>query len=180
MDNLHARMGAPAHDEPKNVSQEAPRYISPHPPVAVSEQKKNKDKKPRPKWLVVLVVVSVIAAVSLGVAKMVLNGGMDGINRDRYQAVFLADDSAGVSVYFGKLERLPDGYYKLSNVFFLPADQTADKISQDKTAQLARMADQIHSPQDMLILPREQIAYYQNMDESSTFAQYIKQNSQKN
>ena len=98
MDNLHARMGAPAHDEPKNVSQEAPRYISPHPPVAVSEQKKNKDKKPRPKWLVVLVVVSVIAAVSLGVAKMVLNGGMDGINRDRYQAVFLADDSAGVSV----------------------------------------------------------------------------------
>lgn len=172
-------MGATAHDEQKELPQESRRYVSPLPVPAV-EQKKDKNKKQLPKWLVPLALAIVAVIAVLGVSKMLWGGSADGINRGGYQAVFLADDSAGASVYFGKLERLPDGYYKLSNVFFLPADQTADKISQDKTAQLAKMADQIHTPQDSLVLPREQILYYQNMDDSSTFAEYIKQNSQNN
>ncbi len=175
MDTMHARLGErpDAHDQRREQAPVAPARNAEPSPL----KQKKRARLPRWAWLVAAIIC--LAAIVI-VGMRLFAGPADGIDHGKYQAIFLANSSSGVAVYFGKLERLPDGYYKLTNVYFLPSDQTADKIQKDNTLKLTKMTTQIHSPDDSMVLPREQIMYYQNMQDSSKIVQYIKQDSQKN
>lgn len=170
MDSLQARMGGTAQDEPAEAQYESRRYVSPHPVV-----EKKKDKKPRfPKWLMPVVIAVIALGLLIGAVRLIWGSSSDGIDHSKYQAVFLASDNSGNSVYFGKLDRMSDGYYKLTNIYYL-----LQKSSDTSDRELAKLAV-AYGSDDSMVLPREQVLFYQNMADDSKIVQAIKQDNQKN
>ncbi len=186
MENMQARINHST-DAPSEPSSEEP-YIPPQPePVRVdrpnytpprphrrqplSTAKKRSWKKP------VLIVATILLVIGLGWLIVKLFGGsVDGIDTNRYQAVFLSNNTLASNVYFGKLERMSDGYYRLTHVYYLQQTK-ADDQNKDAGVTLTKMTTQIHGPEDALVLPREQVLYYQNMRDDSKVVQAIKQDN---
>lgn len=174
MDNMHARMrGAEPQIEP--VEEKVPAPSHRYSPRVVAEKPAKKWLPTRWRWAVLAALV--VAMLGFGGYQAITNGN-DGIDHGKYQAVFLVSSSLPSNVYFGKLERMPNGYYRLTQVYYL-RNQTADKTKQDNTnITLTKMSTELHSPDDSLVLPREQILYYQNMQDSSKVVAAIKQDLQ--
>lgn len=177
MDNLHARMQHESEEvQPTVVAaprESSRRYTSPHPAPATPKT----PPKRRRVWMI-LVAALVVVALLFAVAWRFF-GVNDGIDHGKYQAVFLSSSTLPSNVYFGKLERMGNGYFKLTDVYYLqtPTDKTEQA---NTTLTVVKMTKEAHAPEDSLVLPREQILYYQNMTNDSKVVQFIKQDSQKN
>lgn len=94
------------------------------------------------------------------------------IDAGKYQAVFFTNGQ----VYFGKLQKLNGGYYKLNDVFYLQTQaatpdaaedgsenpqETSDQQSSDM--QLIKLGSEIHGPEDEMIINRDQILFFENL-----------------
>lgn len=178
MDTMHARMRGSEQAEPEEaqpVVAEPHRYVSPRPPVQ-NHVEPPKQKIKLPKWVLPIAIAVTIIGLSTIVWKTFFSGaGADGIDHSKYQAVLL---SGGNLTYFGKLERLSDGYYKMTDVYLMTSEQ-ASKVKEDNTLSLVKVTQQFYSPDNEVILPREQVLQYQNMSSDSKISQYIKQDTQK-
>lgn len=98
---------------------------------------------------------------------------------DTYQAVFLSNGQ----VYFGKLAPLNRDYMKLSDVYYLQQSQsealteeaaaeTAETTAEEATTQtefaVFRLGEtEIHQPTNEIILSREHIIMWENMEPTS-------------
>ena len=185
MDNMNARMKVPGQNVPEAVPVVAPvtEPLEPRQPAAPPPRRNHAviPRLPKKRWWLVAVIAVAVLALALGVWKLAINGmAADGINRSEYQAVFLVSTSLPSNVYFGKLERLSDGYYKLSDVYYLRNQQSSTTQQDNTNITLTKMSTELHSPEDALILPREQVLYYQNMKADSKVVQAIKQDRQGN
>lgn len=83
------------------------------------------------------------------------------IDSGKYQAVFTTNNQA----YFGKLQRLSDGAYRLTNVYYLQqSGSTAQKPdSTGQTPQLVKMGSELHGPEDAVIFPPQQVLFWENL-----------------
>lgn len=179
MDNMHARMRTPEHETPQagaSVQDDSRRYTSPRP--AVAPQRKN--KLAMTKWLGLLLVVIVVAGLAIGIFKYSGGAGEDGIDHSKYQAVFLSNGTITNNVYFGKLERMSDGYYKLNDAFYVKAAATTEENKDSNDITLTKLGSELYGPQDTLIIPREQVLYYQNMKDDSQVTEAIKKYTKEN
>lgn len=179
MDNMHARMRVPEREAERPqpaapAAEDTHRYVSPRP---VADTRKKQKGAGRKKWWLVGIIL-VVALLGVGAWKVFAGGtGADGIDHSKYQALFLSNGTITNNVYFGKLERISDGYYRLTDVFYIKAaqassDKSAAANSNDLT--LAKLGDtEIYGPQDTVIIPREQVLYYQNMKDDSKIVQAI-------
>lgn len=101
------------------------------------------------------------------------------IDGSKYQAVFFTNGQ----VYFGKLNNLNDNYFKLSKVFYLQtkADTADSKNPQETTTettpdvQLIKLGDEIHGPEDEMIISKDQILFFENLKKDATVAKSIDQ-----
>jgi hypothetical protein len=93
------------------------------------------------------------------------------INGGKYQAVFTTNNQA----YFGKLQRLSDGAYRLSNVYYLQqSGNTAQKPdSTGQTPQLVKMGSELHGPEDAIVFPPEQVLFWENLKSDGKVAKAI-------
>lgn len=176
MDNMQARMRG-SEREPQRatapaVQDDAHRYVSPRP----AAERPKKTKKSRAKWLWPLLALFVVAALAVGAWKMFFGAGADGIDTSKYQAVFLADNNTGNNVYVGKLHKMPDGYFKLTDAFYFQSTPVAadDKEKASADLKLVKPGDEIHAPEDTVIIPREQILHYENLKDTGKVAEAIK------
>lgn len=126
-----------------------------------------------PKKIVKKVILGVILAVS--VAVVVLAGLLfyrssvqNQIDTSKYQAVFFTNGQ----VYFGKLQQLSGGYFKLTDIFYLqaPADTTAESENPQATdtqqasdVQLIKLGSEVHGPEDEMIMNQDQILFFENL-----------------
>lgn len=181
MDNMHARMRVPERAPQTVESSYIPDSLPQDPPKAAPTENRKKHEWHWPNKLLLFAIAAIAAAGLLfGAGKVLLGGvGADGIDHTKYQAVFLVSSSMPSNVYFGKLERLSDGYYKLSDVYYLRTTSDKEK-QQDGNVTVTKMTTELHAPEDALILPREQVLYYQNMTDASKVVQAIKQDNPKN
>ena len=107
-----------------------------------------------------------------------MNSGPTGIDSSKYQAVFFANGQS----YFGKLQAFNGDYMKLKDVFYLktqPNDKTAadNQATTDQNSsdlQLIKLGDEIHGPEDELVISKDQILYYVNLKSDGKVAQAIK------
>lgn len=92
------------------------------------------------------------------------------IDKSKYQAVFFTNGQ----VYFGKLHKLDGDYYKLTDIFYIQANQTpANDDSKNPQAtddagaltetQLVKLGDEIHGPDDAMIINRDQVLFFENL-----------------
>lgn len=99
------------------------------------------------------------------------------IDASKYQAVFFANGQ----VYFGKLKQVSSEYMQLSEIYYLQAqaDGEADSKNPQETTtnqndvQLIKLGEEIHGPEDQMMISRDQMLFYENLKADGKVAQSI-------
>lgn len=164
--------------EPAAVKPQATYRPRPH-----HKQEKKRFFK-RPAFLVGLVVLAVLAMGAWFLLSSQKNAAT-AIDSSRYQAVFLANGQ----VYFGKLHPFNATAMKMTDVYYLQAtedDAAADPenpqqtSSASKNVELIKLGDEIHGPEDEMIILLNQVTFYENLKPNSKIAESIERHKQKN
>jgi hypothetical protein len=186
------RAGRPV--ERRTASRPEPAYRQPEPPQPVNEPPKpvhrapvqHRVEKEKKGWLKRLLwPLVVLAVVLLGIAGWLMwsnmnSSGAPGIDSSKYQAVFFENGQ----IYFGKLQPLDADHMKLTDIFYLQSQQSGkdstnpQASSSDQSAnsnmQLIKLGEEIHGPEDEMIVNKDQVLYYENLKDSGKVAQSIK------
>ncbi len=145
-------------------------------PHTVTAKKQPKQKKSF-KW-VIIAVVALGLVVGGWVAWQKLASADGGIESSKYQAVFLTDGQ----IYYGKLTVLNDRQYKLTNVFYIlsqnenkTANADGDTAETQNNAQLIKMGNELHGPEDAMMINRDHVLFYENLKPDGKVTQTINQ-----
>lgn len=87
----------------------------------------------------------------------------DAIDKSRFQAVVL---SSGV-VYFGHLREKNDDFYELRDAYFI---QEVKQAGKEPTRRVLPLKDEIHGPENAMIIPRGQVVSIENLRADSPVA----------
>jgi len=129
---------------------------------------------------IVITVLVLAAAAWFFVGK---TGTSTAIQSDKYQAVFFTNGQ----VYFGKLSQLNGDYMRLKGVYYLQnkeqaTDETTPQSASKQDAsdvELIKLGNEIHGPEDEMIVAKDQILFFENLKPAGTVSQTIS-NFQKN
>jgi len=139
-----------------------------------------KAKRPPLRFRLPIIIASLLLVAALGWAVWSgTQGGATGIDRSKYQAVFFTNGQ----VYFGKLSSANKDYMKLTDIYYLQAKATSESESENpqetttnqNDVQLIKLGDEIHGPEDEMIISKEQVLFYENIKEDGKVAQSIEQ-----
>jgi hypothetical protein len=162
-------------EEPQVVS-EPPKPVAHHTGAARSAAKEKKSFK-QFLWPIIVVIVA-LAAVAGWFAWSNMNGGATAIDSSKYQAVFFSNGA----IYFGKLQATSGGYMKLTDIFYLQSQDSTDKkdsanpqetSTSQNNVQLIKLGDEIHGPEDEMIISKDQVLFYENLKPDGKVAQSI-------
>ncbi len=100
------------------------------------------------------------------------------VDTTKYQAVFLnggtTSGSGAYTTYFGHIIRLNGSYMILRDVYYLPTSTTASQ-NQSANLQLTKLGCQQQSlPYDEMVINRNQVAFWENLQDSGKVVQAIK------
>lgn len=84
------------------------------------------------------------------------------VAKDRYQAVFMTNGQ----VYFAKITTISKETMKLTDIFYLQGNG-AD------AAPLAKLGDELHGPEDAMIVERKQVLFWENLKADGKVAKAI-------
>ncbi len=145
-------------------------------PHTVTAKKQPRQKKSF-KW-VIIAVVALGLVVGGWVAWQKLASADGGIESSKYQAVFLTDGQ----IYYGKLTVLNDRQYKLTNVFYIlsqnenkTANADGETAETQNNAQLIKMGNELHGPEDAMMINRDHVLFYENLKPDGKVTQTINQ-----
>jgi hypothetical protein len=116
---------------------------------------------------------------------VVIFGGISGtdqskyVKSDKYQAVFLTNGQ----VYFGNIKTIGKDYIQLDNIFYLTQNTQTDKsgnVTSNGNYTLVKLGcQQIHDPFDQMIISRDQVSFWENLQDGGKVVKSIQQfNSQ--
>lgn len=168
-----------AHRQPQTV---APETVREEPrPVRSTPRTHTEEKSVKRFILPAVVGFFIVALLAVGgwFAFNSTTGGAPGIASDKYQAVFFTNGQ----VYFGKLTSESGEYLKLTDVYYLQSQETVADESESENPQdagttqsnttLVKLGDEIHGPEDAMIISREQVLFYENLKSDSRVAESI-------
>lgn len=129
------------------------------------------------RWIIIAVIVFVIAALAcwwFGGTQ----SGIPGVDKAKYQAVFLVDGTQ----YVGKLTRLDDSHYKLTNAFYVSANQTP--VASDEAATpasggqvaLVKLESGLLNAENEITIPKDKVLLYENLKPDGQAAKLIDSN----
>ncbi len=121
--------------------------------------------------LVVAVAIVVLLGVLWHVFTMVTADST--VNGKEYQALFLTNGQ----VYFGKLTNTDGTYVKLTDIFYLQVQQQVQPSSttsnQQPQVSLAKLGGELHGPEDVMYVSRQQVLFWENLKASGKVSQAI-------
>lgn len=143
-------------------------------------------KKQRGKLLRAFSVVLLVAIALLigGMIWMIANGGgkteASYVAKDKFQAVFLE----GGQVYFGKIKDLNSQFMTVDNIYYLRVNEQVQPEGEDQQAQqdisLAKLGCELHGPQDLMVVNRDQVTFWENLKDdgqvAEAIAEFVRQN----
>ncbi len=146
--------------------------------AAEPRQSIQKSKSPK-RWLISAIILLVIAALSVAgwmVWNKTQHSAME-IDSSKYQAVFFTNGQ----VYFGKLQAYNGEYIKLKDIYYLQtqASEEVDQKNPQQTStaqngvQLIKLGDEVHGPEDEMVISKSQVLFYENLKSDGTVAQSI-------
>ena len=163
-------------DEPQQPVSEPPKPVH----RAAAPRQTAKEEKSRLKrflWPIVIAVIVLVVAGWFTWSKMGTAG--TAIDSGKYQAVFFTNGQ----VYFGKLQSFNGQYMKLTNIYYLQSQQASSDAANSKNpqatssdqnnVQLIKLGDEIHGPEDEMIISKDQMLFYENLKSDSKVVQSI-------
>jgi hypothetical protein len=125
--------------------------------------------------VVVLLVVAVLVALGFGGPKS--EGSY--VDSGKLQAVFLNTGQ----VYFGDIKSLNSKYLVLKNIYYLQTSNngsTTSTTAANTNVSLVKLGCELHSPYDQMIINREQVTFWENLQDSGQVAKAVKTFEQQN
>jgi hypothetical protein len=162
----------------RTASAPAARPVNGRPAAPAGSHINHSGQKKRKLPTLIVGIVLLIVLVLFGAWFAYQSKNPSYINGGKYQAVFFTNGQ----VYFGKLEKLDDGYMKLTKVFYLQSKTTAtddSKNPQDAASQkssdveLIKLGSEIHGPDDEMIISRDQVLFFENLKKDGTVTDSI-------
>lgn len=149
---------------------------------------KSKVKKNKQKLIALLVgIVVAVAVILLSGWFLHRSSTAATIDSGKYQAVFFTNGQ----VYFGKLSPVNAHYFKLTDVFYIQAQEAEAKEgegsenpqqtgSQSTDIRLIKLGSEVHGPDDEMIISKEQILFFENLKKDGKVSDSItKYNAEK-
>lgn len=128
------------------------------------------------KKAILLIVIILIAVAGVALYKEGTSWWADrAIKTSEYQAVFLTNNQ----VYFGKISGITKQYVKIKNIYYLQVPQQAQGSSSGSTTSttqpsLVKLGSEIHGPEDIMYVARNQVLFWENLKNDGKVAQAIK------
>lgn len=100
------------------------------------------------------------------------------VDPTKHQAIFLNNGQ----VYFGSITDLNQEFLTLSNIYYLRVNQQVQPGQQasQNDVSLVKLGCELHGPQDVMVVNRDQITFWENLKEdgqvATAIAEYIKAN----
>lgn len=184
-----AERRAASRPEPARRPSEEPQPIKEESPVVHRTTHHTPKEEKSRKWLIWPIVVVVVAIILGLVAWLTLSGSKNtsvAVDSSKYQAVFFTNGQ----VYFGKLHAFNDEYMKLTDIYYLQSQQSAETDKDSKNpqetsndqgnVQLIKLGDEIHGPEDEMIISKDQVLFYENLKSNGKVTQSIEKHKQSN
>lgn len=163
---------------PAQQSTEAPKPAKEAPKTAYRAvaPRPEKSSKRWVLWIGLVVIVVILCAGGWFAWSRMQNAGT-AIDSSKYQAVFFDNGQ----VYFGKLHAFNNEYMKLTDIYYLQTQTAKQEDSQNpqKTTadqgnvQLIKLGDEVHGPQDEMIISKTKILFYENLKSDGKVTQSI-------
>lgn len=159
----------PVHEPSRTVQQ----------PATVHHAPKTK-KTAKKRFTLPIIIIAVIILGALGwFAWSKMHSSGPAIDSGKYQAVFFTNGQ----VYFGKLQQAGSDYMKLTDIYYLQTQSgsAADSSNPQATTndqsnvQLIKLGDEIHGPEDQMVIVKDQMLFYENLKADGKVAKSIDQ-----
>ncbi|HEX2240908.1 MAG TPA: hypothetical protein VHJ82_07205 [Actinomycetota bacterium] len=117
-----------------------------------------------------LVLILVVAGITyLVTTKLFRDTPVEAfVGEGEWQAVILSNDR----VYFGRLSELDDDFFLLVDAYFLREQLDTQE---DPVRQVASLRLELHSPQDRMLINREEVVLVENLSADSPVIETIEQ-----
>lgn len=141
----------------------------------------------RIEWFAFTTLVALVLLIAIGwmiFSGTPTNSEAKEINKTKYQAVFLnggaTSGAVAYTTYFGHITKMTSSYLVLNDVYYLTTANTTDQ-NQSANPQLTKLGcQQLHSPEDKMVVNRSQVAFWENLQDSGKVVQAIKTFKQQN
>jgi hypothetical protein len=122
---------------------------------------------------VALIAVSVVVLAWFA-DKVFRSATADGaVKTKQYQAVFLTNGQ----VYFGKVSKVDGSYVKLTDIYYLQVQQQVQpkdsSSNQQPQVSLAKLGGELHGPEDVMYISRQQVLFWENLKTDGKVAKAI-------
>ncbi len=176
-----AARGVVGRQEPTGRLPEAQTSVNVEPSTTprMSSPRAPKEAKSFKRFGLPFIIIVAILAISVAgwfVWSNMQNAGT-AIDKSKYQAVFFTNGQ----VYFGKLQPVNGDYLQLTDIYYLQtqAGETTDPNNPQATStdqsniQLIKLGDEVHGPEDKMIISKDQVLFYENLKTDGKVAQSI-------
>ena len=154
---------------------EAPQEYARQPRTARQPEPKEPRSKKGLAWTLGIIGAILVLAVAGWALFSALKPQPTGIDNSKYQAVFLSNGQ----IYFGKLTSFSDKTFKITSVYYPQAQATDEGETSAQTSnniQIIRLGEEVHGPENEMIIYKDQVLYYENLKADSRVSQLIDQN----
>lgn len=95
------------------------------------------------------------------------------IMKSKFQAVDLnfGGSNSSDQIYFGNITKLNDKYMVLQNIYYIVPNATSGSSSNNYT--LVKLGCELHAPYDQMVINRDHVVFWENLQTSGTVAQKI-------
>lgn len=155
-------------------------------PVQHESRRQNRKKIPKlpldklgkaKKWIIIGVAVIALLWV-VGIVWSMFNPGIAGVDKSKYQAVFLVDGTQ----YVGKLTNLDGNHFKLTGAYFVTANSTpvvSDQSSQQSSSNqvaLVKLETGLLGSENEMTIPKDKVLFYENLKSDGQAAKLLDNN----
>lgn len=109
-----------------------------------------------------------VVAVLLGISTKSSESSI--VSKDRYQAVFLN----GGQAYFGKISTLNERYINMNDIYYISTNGQSGSNEQANIS-LVKLGSELHCPQDQMVINRDQVLFWENLNDDGKVVNAIKQ-----
>lgn len=119
--------------------------------------------------LVLVLVVAVIGVIAFGGK----NTEAQYVDETKLQAVFLQTGQ----VYFGKIDKdkVTGNSFVMNDIYYLQTSNTgaAAQQSSNTNVSLVKLGCELHAPRDQMVINRDQVTFWENLNESGQVAKAV-------
>ena len=127
----------------------------------------------------VIIILLIVAGIVWAITQL----NRTGVDSTKYQGVFLTNGE----LYIGKFKPLNGKFIELTDVYYLKSatDANAESAQQQTdlnkdNVQLIKFGDEVHGPEDTMIIATDKIVHYENLKTNGKAAEAIARYKQSN